>query len=342
MQRADRVKNMQYDAFISYRHADGDAARGVAKLLRAFNLKVYIDDGIAAGAEWAPEIWSALEVSKTLMVLWSRSASQSPHVHEEWTRAPAGCNVFALALDGQTLPPELGKFNAITGLDVAGRLLARSVELMKSEKLSPAKAQERLLAELAKDGIVLEEKQKRALAGLLPLFAVTSWWLPAWLTTAAPLSAGGAAVFAAGYWLAQPSIQPDFHRALPAPEVASAHTTEPAPSPTIPVNTSSSTCPNCDQEALAHKTCAAELGTCNEAKTGSDARAATLTGELKRCQAAAPSAGSPSSKPSSRVPPTTTTPGTSSPTSKPPILSPLSTVFLPKSLPTAAPANTLR
>src|SRR4051812_9408942 len=199
---------MQYDTFISYRHADGDAARGVAKLLRAFNLKVFIDDGIAAGAEWAPEIWAALELSKSLMVLWSRNAATSPHVREEWTRAPANCNVFALALDGQALPPELGKFNAITGLDVAGRLLARSVELMKSEKLSPAKAQARLLTELAKDGIVLEEKQKRALAGFLPLVSVTNWWLPVWLAKAAtlsavaPLSAGAVAVFAAGYWFA--------------------------------------------------------------------------------------------------------------------------------------------
>jgi TIR domain len=297
---------MQYDAFISYRHADGDAARGVAKLLRAFNLKVFIDDAIAAGNEWAPEIWAALDISNTLMVLWSRSAAQSPFVHEEWTRAPATSKVFALALDGQALPPELGKFNAITGLDVAGRLLARSVELMKSEKLSPAKAQEQLLNELAKDGVVLEEKQKRALAVFLPLVAVASWWLPSWLSSAGLLSAGVAASFAVGYWVAPIYLgctaQAANLPANPKPALPSSAVTGVAPATAATPATVSTPAAarayaapvpatDCSQQlTLAQKDCARELGTCTQAKTKSEADASASAINLKRCQSAAANA----------------------------------------------------
>jgi hypothetical protein len=197
---------MPYDAFISYRHADGDAARGVTKLLRAFALTVFIDEGVAAGSEWAPEIWDALAASRTLMVLWSRSAAKSPFVHAEWTRAPQGCRIIPLMLDGEALPPALGKVNAITGLDVAGRLIARSVELMRARKLSPAKAQEQLLRELAADGVVLEEKQKRALAEFLPLLVVSSWWLSSSAASWGLGGAGAATAFGVGLWVAHSTV----------------------------------------------------------------------------------------------------------------------------------------
>lgn len=178
---------MEYDAFISYRHGDGAAARGVVKLLRAFNQKVFIDEDIAAGDEWAPEIWDALAVSRVLLVLWSRSAAKSKFVRREWGRAPEGCRVFALQLDGEPLPEDLGRFNAIGGLDVGGRLLARSVELMRAGKLSPSQAQQKLVDELASDGVVLEPKQKEALAAFLPLVSNSLSWAPLLLTVAALL-----------------------------------------------------------------------------------------------------------------------------------------------------------
>ena len=228
---------MAYDAFISYRHADGDAARGVCKLLRAFSLSVYIDEGIAAGAAWAPEIWQALEVSRSLMVLWSRSAEKSSYVRDEWRNAPAGCRIIALKLDGAALPPSLAPFNAITGLDVAGRLVARSVELMKERRLNPSEAQAQLLAELASDGIVLEEKQKQALAGLLPALAIVPWWLSSSVATAALMLLSGAGAFGVGFWVAP--------RADAAPFDVTVNSATPAPSARVQTTALPTAVPPC-------------------------------------------------------------------------------------------------
>lgn len=270
---------MEYDVFISYRHADGDAARGVSKLLRAFAQRVFIDDGIAAGVEWAPEIWQALAASRSLIVLWSRSAEKSPYVHEEWSRAPAGCRIIALKLDGAPFPPELGRFNAITGLDVAGRLVARSVELMKERKLSPSKAQDQLLEELAADGVVLEEKQKRALAGFLPTLAVVPWWLSSSLATFALASGAAASTFGIGLWVATahaaatPPLQGQLNAAKPAADAITLATTE-AHAPCAESGPAASAPPPPAQPspAAADAAAAASLEDCRKKLDASDGR----------------------------------------------------------------------
>lgn len=273
---------MEYDAFISYRHADGDAARGVTKLLRAFGQSVFIDEGIAAGEEWAPEIWQALAASRALMVLWSRSASKSQYVHDEWTRAPAGCRIIALKLDGEALPPALGKFNAITGLDVAGRLIARSVELMKERKLSPAKAQAQLLQELANDGVVLEEKQKRALAAFLPVLAVSGGGVSFSWSSLALAGAGAAGAFGIGFWIAHqpPTLCVHVDSAIPSPSGTAAAVASQGASGAGPA----APCPSPSPSESA----AAALRNCEAESNGETRNVRALRTALETCQAHSP------------------------------------------------------
>lgn len=287
-----------FDAFISYRHGDGAAAQGVAKLLRAFNQRVFIDVDIAAGDEWAPEIWEALSQTRVLIVVWSRSAAKSAFVRREWSSAPKGCSVFALRLDGEPLPDDLGEFNAINGLDVAGRLLARSVELMQRERLSPSRAQEKLLTELEQDGVVLEAKQKQALAAFLPIVAGnTIWGLAPWAAVGAVVAP--ALLVAGSVYLivtrpadsmlhsetspSKSSInanlpgikEPDVPAVVPAcPAVAPCPVLSSAASTTPPPQAPSRACVK-EREELQH--CAAERASCSKELE----KSRTLLGETK-------------------------------------------------------------
>jgi TIR domain len=72
--------------FISYAHADSDAARRIADELREMELQVWLDaSSLQPGQNWVAEIERGLEEAGYLLVLLSSASVASQWVQREWT-----------------------------------------------------------------------------------------------------------------------------------------------------------------------------------------------------------------------------------------------------------------
>lgn len=108
MATAGRKRALSYDAFLSHASADrGQAERVEAALGRK---RVWLDrSDIRLGALLGRELLSHIRKSRTLVLLWSNTASRSPWVQSEWISAVnLGKPVIPLVLDETPLPQCLG------------------------------------------------------------------------------------------------------------------------------------------------------------------------------------------------------------------------------------------
>jgi hypothetical protein len=116
----------------------------------------------------------ALQDSRTLLVLWSRNAASSSYMQREWRLVPPACNVIPVRLDSCPLPEDLAHFQGLDGFGISGRILSRTLELTREQKLSGTEANQVILKELEEEGIELEPKQQKALLGFATLTAASS------------------------------------------------------------------------------------------------------------------------------------------------------------------------
>jgi hypothetical protein len=207
-----------WDAFLSYRRADVGVARAIHRLLGAFGQNVFLDvANIPLGQPWEATIDQAMSTSRTLVILWSRNAANSSEMRREWGARPADCRMIPVRLDGSPLPAELAHLQALEGLSVAERILARGAELVKHQHLSHAKANATILSELREEGVDLTPEQERAVLGyvgsmgraLMAAAAVFLTWFFARNAAAAiiaPASVVAAAGFAAGWYSKAPTV----------------------------------------------------------------------------------------------------------------------------------------
>jgi len=71
------------DIFLSYDDKDRPRARALVTVLEERGLSVFWDRSIPAGKTWWQAIGRALKSSRSVVVLWSRTAVQSTWVYEE-------------------------------------------------------------------------------------------------------------------------------------------------------------------------------------------------------------------------------------------------------------------
>ena len=151
-----------YDAFISYRRSDERTATAIYELLELFGQRVFLDRRcIRLGQSWESTISMAARSTRTLLVLWSRSAAASSEIQREIRMAPDHCRVIPIRLDLSPLPPDLCAWQALEGLDVASRILARGRELVVQGQLSTSDAMATIVRELRSDGVELTPDQRR-------------------------------------------------------------------------------------------------------------------------------------------------------------------------------------
>ena len=105
--------------FISYASEDRAIVQPLAKLLRASGNEIFIDhENLDYGSDWKDQLNAAIKKSKRLLLFWSRHASESKFVEEEWRNAlqAEGCSVVPIMLDATPLPNELKKFHGTNEL----------------------------------------------------------------------------------------------------------------------------------------------------------------------------------------------------------------------------------
>ena len=98
---------------IVYSHADADAANRVRQIARAYDV-VLMDGDITPGEPWRATVAEWIASARTIVILWSAAAAQSPEVGAEWRQALAsGARVVPIMLDSTPLPGELAARQAV-------------------------------------------------------------------------------------------------------------------------------------------------------------------------------------------------------------------------------------
>ena len=118
--------------FVSYARPDEKAARAVIKLLEDAGFKVWWDGLIPGGERFGSRINEALEAAKAVLVLWSKSATESHWVQDEASLGRDRHCLVPLSLDG-TQPP-LG-FRQFQWIDISrGGLKASNPAIQRALK----------------------------------------------------------------------------------------------------------------------------------------------------------------------------------------------------------------
>lgn len=107
---------MQRTVFVSYARKDSKLIRQAVALLEAGGAQVFRDiDDIAFGDDWEEVIVRKLQECERVMVFWSVNAQASEWVGKEYTIAlEQQKRMVPVLLDNTPLPPELGKYHALT------------------------------------------------------------------------------------------------------------------------------------------------------------------------------------------------------------------------------------
>ena len=112
-----------YDAFISYSRLDLSAVQGLKRQLEERRLCFFLDvDSLRAGQDWPPQLGSAVQDSRMMVLCWSGHAAKSDWVraeinHSLSTRRPV--RVLPWLLDSTPLPPMLRQKHGFRGTDPA-------------------------------------------------------------------------------------------------------------------------------------------------------------------------------------------------------------------------------
>lgn len=107
---------MPRTVFVSYARKDSERIQQAVALLEAGGAEVFRDiDDIEFGDDWEEVITRKLQECERVMVFWSANAQASEWVGKEYTIALAQHKrMVPVLLDNTPLPPELGKYHALT------------------------------------------------------------------------------------------------------------------------------------------------------------------------------------------------------------------------------------
>lgn len=145
---------MAHDVFISYSHADEDAAEAICEGLEAAGINCWIAPrNIAAGEEWAYSIFKAIEEATAVILVFTDSSNGSRHVLREISRA-VGCDVEIIPFKLTPTEPDgsMGYYlETVHWLDVSDLTLdegiARLINVVRFSMSRKAKAAEAPVAE---------------------------------------------------------------------------------------------------------------------------------------------------------------------------------------------------
>ena len=116
----------QYDVFISYSHNDRDWARKLFSDLKANGIKVFFDtDRLDSGKPWDEQLRTALNVSRSLIVVWTdEHAGRSDWVAREraafWLLPDLGRERLFISLNLEGHPQADTRLQGIDDLIIAG------------------------------------------------------------------------------------------------------------------------------------------------------------------------------------------------------------------------------
>ena len=137
--------------FISHSWEDNDISRQIAKNIRRDGAEIWIDYSRIIGGDKLPEkIGEALKWCDTLVLIWSKSASESDWVKEEWTNAfSLKKRIIPCILDNTELPAILSSrlYINLQNFETGYRNLFKALE----QKIIP-------IQELKKIGAIKEKE----------------------------------------------------------------------------------------------------------------------------------------------------------------------------------------
>ena len=102
-----------HSVFLSYSRADRKAGLAVVRILEAAGYRVWWDGLLEGGERFSRTTEMALEQARAVVVLWSRTSTDSHWVHDEATRGRETGRLVPLSLDGSLPPLGFGQFQAI-------------------------------------------------------------------------------------------------------------------------------------------------------------------------------------------------------------------------------------
>lgn len=135
-----------HSVFLSYAREDCDRAKTVAAAFEDAGLSIWWDRRIDAGSEYSKEIEQALKSARAVVVLWSRSAVDSPWVRDEAAKGRDSGKLVPASFDGIEAPLGFGQFHTI---DLSSRrwrrkpldeLVAATARKLQGERDGPASA----------------------------------------------------------------------------------------------------------------------------------------------------------------------------------------------------------
>ncbi len=100
------------DIFLSYASEDRDRARPLAEALQQRGFNVWWDRSLSAGQDYTAIIEKELKSAKAVIVLWTRSSTNSTFVRDEAGRARDEGRLVPVLLDTVQLPLGFGAFQA--------------------------------------------------------------------------------------------------------------------------------------------------------------------------------------------------------------------------------------
>ena len=99
--------------FLSYSRVDQKNALLIVRLLEDAGYGVWWDGLLEGGERFSRTTEMALEQARAVVVLWSRTSTDSHWVHDEATRGRETGRLVPLSLDGSLPPLGFGQFQAI-------------------------------------------------------------------------------------------------------------------------------------------------------------------------------------------------------------------------------------
>jgi hypothetical protein len=114
--RRREAAETDYDVFVSYASADKDEAKQIREAIESAGGKVYMDQKLTPGSDFADEIRTALRSSRQLWLLLTPSSLKSDWVLSEWSAAWAlGKTIIPILLrcDHPDLPDRLARLECI-------------------------------------------------------------------------------------------------------------------------------------------------------------------------------------------------------------------------------------
>lgn len=125
-----------HSVFISYSHADLNAAENIEQALKKRGVNVWRDQrSLYAGTRWPRELGEKIAEQDTLLLLWSKHAGQSEFVELEWcTGVALKVQIIPVIMDETPLPAILAAIHGIYLSDT--RLVEKIIRALEYDKRS--------------------------------------------------------------------------------------------------------------------------------------------------------------------------------------------------------------